>query len=257
MYLSETEFQRFDACSMRSFKEGECHITRLFNKSVLILMFSGILKFSEDGKDVSLGVGEYYIQRQGLYQEGRTPCDKPVYFYIHFDGAFSEKAGIPLRGRFSRETTLPYIRLLESRFPLRDKNSFALNGLFYNILGCLQQEKTLPRDADTANLMITYAAARCSHSDFSVRELAERFSYSENSVIRIFRDNFDITPYKYITRLRMERAKQQLLNSADSLTDIARKCGYEDYSVFYKMFIRETGCSPGRWREDNALSISK
>lgn len=49
-YLNDNAFARFEACSMRKFDEGECHITRVFKSSVLILMLGGILRFTEDRK---------------------------------------------------------------------------------------------------------------------------------------------------------------------------------------------------------------
>lgn len=50
--------------SFRYFEEGEKHTTRICKDDVLLLVFDGILAFTEDGVDVSVGAGEYYIQKK-------------------------------------------------------------------------------------------------------------------------------------------------------------------------------------------------
>ena len=49
--------------SLRFFKEGERHVSRICNDDVLLLVFDGILNFQEDGKSYSIKAGEYHIQK--------------------------------------------------------------------------------------------------------------------------------------------------------------------------------------------------
>ena len=179
-YLSDTSPLHFNACSMRRFFKGEKHITRVCEDSVLILMFDGILRFAEDGFDTELRAGEYYIQRGGLFQEGRLASDEPRYF-----------------------------------------------------VGEIQ----------------SFILARFRESSFSLREIAEKFNFSNEYIIKLFRSGFSKTPHRYITELRIEYAKQLMLSTERGLGDIAAECGYSDYSVFYKSFLQNTGKSPRDWRE--------
>ena len=73
--------------SLRFFKKEERHITRLCSCDVLLLVFDGIMRFSEDGVPVEVRAGEYYIQRKNLYQTGDAVSDYPKYLYVHFDAA--------------------------------------------------------------------------------------------------------------------------------------------------------------------------
>ena len=50
--------------SLRFFKKEEHHITRLCSCDVLVLVFSGVLRFSEDNVPIEVGAGEYYIQKR-------------------------------------------------------------------------------------------------------------------------------------------------------------------------------------------------
>lgn len=257
-YLSDNSFQHFVCCSMRSFFKGERHITRVCDNNVLILMFSGILRFTEDGSDIELYAGEYYIQRSGLYQEGRVASDEPAYFYIHFDGDFSEKSGLPIRGTFSANEVMNDIRCLENLYFSPRNNSFAKNGLLYDILGILAAERSYPDScADIVRKIESFIIAHFCESTFSLHAIAKKFNFSDDYIIKLFRSEFSKTPHRYITELRIEYAKQLMLSTERSLCDIALECGYSDYSVFYKSFFREVGKSPRNWRKDGYSSLAQ
>jgi AraC family transcriptional regulator len=53
---------------------------------------------------------------------------------------------------------------------------------------------------------------------------------------------------KRLTRLRMEHAKRLLCSTANSITDLAFQCGYENPSHFASAFRRWTGTSPSDYR---------
>ena len=248
-YLSSSEMQRFEYCQMRKFDIGEHHITRVFNISVLILMFDGILRFTEDGRDIELRRGEYYIQRQGLYQEGRYASDVPEYFYIHFNGSFTkDNTGVPIRGKFCIADVINEIKKLERTFFSSSENTFSLNGTFYNILGCLNSPLA---DSDIKTDVIKeiekYMWKHFTDNSFSLRDIKNKFCFSEDYIIKIFKTAFKKTPHRYITSLRIKYAQKLMLSSGLTLGNIAAECGYNDYSVFYKNFIHETGLSPQEW----------
>ena len=242
-YLSRPSIT-FEGCARRIFNKGERHITRTCDFSVLILMFGGVLRFYEDGKPISLSQGEYYIQKQGLFQEGREESDTPDYFYIHFKGSFTadeRKSGaLPVRGRFSASEVLPLIRRFERVYFSPVQNVYTLNGLFYGILGTLNQ-KPLPKDKTAlAEEMENYIFMHCCACDFSLNRLVKRFGYSADYLIRIFKERFKKTPHSYLKQLRIEHAKQLMLSTNRNIGVIAQDSGYADYSVFYKAFLQET-----------------
>ena len=86
--------------SFRKFLPGEKHINRICSEDVLVMVFDGVLRFYENGAAVEVGKGEYYVQRSGLVQEGRTASLQPQYYYIHFAGDFTPSSHmLPLRGK--------------------------------------------------------------------------------------------------------------------------------------------------------------
>lgn len=61
------------------------------------------------------------------------------------------------------------------------------------------------------------------------------------------------TPHRYITRVRLERARA-LLSRRRSVADVALDCGFESVGSFTTLFARRYGCPPGRFRKNEEES---
>ena len=83
----------------------------------------------------------------------------------------------------------------------------------------------------------------------TVGELARQLYVSENYLILSFKREYGITPYKYITRLRLDKAVELLRNTTRSEYEIAASVGFSDFSVFYKSFYSKFGYSPSLVRK--------
>lgn len=59
-----------------------------------------------------------------------------------------------------------------------------------------------------------------------------------------------MTMTTYIEAVRMEKAKQLLLNRELSITEVAAYTGYSDPNYFSKVFRKYTSMSPRRYREE-------
>ena len=84
---------------------------------------------------------------------------------------------------------------------------------------------------------------------FSLQEIASKCGYNKNHVIRIFKKETGKTPYAYITDIKINKAKQLLLGSDASLSQISTECGFGDYINLYKAFVKSEGCPPLVWKK--------
>lgn len=55
--------------------------------------------------------------------------------------------------------------------------------------------------------------------------------------------------FEYLTRLRMQRAQELLMDTALPIYEIAGKVGYESDLAFKKTFKRYAGTTPTRYRK--------
>ena len=104
--LNMSVVPKYEYSSFRTFFKDEHHISRICNENVLLIVFSGVLRFEEDGKEVEIGAGEFYIQKAGLVQTGIRKSDLPRYYYIHFTSAEFCDEGLSLKGIAKRKGVL-------------------------------------------------------------------------------------------------------------------------------------------------------
>jgi AraC-like DNA-binding protein len=83
----------------------------------------------------------------------------------------------------------------------------------------------------------------------SLQQVAREAGLSRFHFLRLFKQAYGRTPFKHLTRLRMEEAKQRLVRGDESVTEIAYACGYEDAAHFAAAFRREIGVSPRMYRQ--------
>ncbi|NLS18860.1 helix-turn-helix transcriptional regulator [Rhizobium sp. P40RR-XXII] len=87
--------------------------------------------------------------------------------------------------------------------------------------------------------------------ELSVAEVASVAGLSPNHFTQEFRKATGTTPYQWLMKMRVDRAKDLLPSPTLSLKDIADECGFTDQSHFTKVFARETGSTPAVWRTAN------
>lgn len=230
--------------SLRYFYEGEHHVFRRCDEDVLLLVFEGVLRFSEDGIPYELHPCEYFIQRHGTRHGGELPSDSPKYLYVHFRADWGEGEGVlPRRGRFEYALLKPMLEELDSL--AHEKAPYLLQAAgFYGILSALYRPKT----ADTAvAAMADYIKEHCG-GKITLEMLCEEFHFSKNHIINLFKREFSLTPVAYINRVRLLNAERRMEVTSDSLETIAYQCGFQNYSHFYKRFLAKNDCSPEQWR---------
>lgn len=87
----------------------------------------------------------------------------------------------------------------------------------------------------------------------SLDEIADTAILSKFYFSRVFRSVTGTSPGRFLTAIRLYRAKNLLLETSLTVTDIAYKVGYNSLGTFTTRFTRSVGASPTRFR---ALSHS-
>ncbi len=91
-------------------------------------------------------------------------------------------------------------------------------------------------------------------SRLSLQETADRVYLSPAYFSRLFKMETGINFCEYLTLVRIEKAKYQLLTTQVSLKDLADQLGFDGQSYFAKVFKKTTGLTPGRFRESSGRS---
>jgi AraC family transcriptional regulator len=95
-----------------------------------------------------------------------------------------------------------------------------------------------------------FLVAHCA-DDLSLVDVARACGLSRGHFTRAFRVATGLTPHQWLQRYRIDKAKDQLLNRALAIADIAVECGFADQSHLTRVFSRLVGDSPAAWRRRN------
>lgn len=83
----------------------------------------------------------------------------------------------------------------------------------------------------------------------SLQELSDEMNVSKVYLCRVFKKYMNTTPMDYFTHLRLERAKELLLQFPDMpLREISERVGFSNLYYFSKVFKRITGSTPSEFR---------
>jgi AraC family transcriptional regulator len=86
------------------------------------------------------------------------------------------------------------------------------------------------------------------HEDIMLDQLAAEVHISKYHLLRRFTTTTGLTPYRYLTGLRLAKAARMLLTTASSVLEIGQACGYRSSSRFAATFRRRYGMAPAEYR---------
>lgn len=86
--------------------------------------------------------------------------------------------------------------------------------------------------------------------NYSVLELSEKFKLSSKKFHQVIRKATGLTPKQYITKLKIDKAYNEIILTTKDLQQIASDIGIEDYNYFIKLFKRTKGNTPKYFRKE-------
>ena len=93
--------------------------------------------------------------------------------------------------------------------------------------------------------------------NISLDEMAKQLHVSKYYISRLFSDKIKISLNNYINMLRVNDAKERLVKTADSVTEIGIQVGYNTIRSFNRAFLAQTGIQPREYRNRYGKQLSK
>jgi AraC-like DNA-binding protein len=88
----------------------------------------------------------------------------------------------------------------------------------------------------------------CADEELTLADLSLEADLSPWHLLREFRQAFGETPHAFLTRVRLERARDLLTISTRSVTEICFEVGFNSLGSFSTLFRRQVGLSPAEYR---------
>ncbi|WP_443937700.1 AraC family transcriptional regulator [Pedobacter sp. MW01-1-1] len=91
------------------------------------------------------------------------------------------------------------------------------------------------------------------HTRITVKEFANRHQLSESHFTALFTKSTGIPPLNYFTQLKIQKSCQLIFNTNTKIKDIAYNLGYSDAYYFSRLFKKQIGVSPEKYRSNQEI----
>lgn len=121
---------------------------------------------------------------------------------------------------------------------------------FLSLCGAIGRMRA-EQKTDVGRHLVEYLEEHFGDSQLGVVSMAEVFGFSETYFSQFFRETTGESFSNSLERIRMDHAKQYLLEGILDVEAIAAKCGYTNAGSFRRAFKRVHGVSPSVWKQEN------
>lgn len=83
--------------------------------------------------------------------------------------------------------------------------------------------------------------------------ICENLNISKYYLCQKFKNTVGMTVFEYIEFSRISLAKDLLIKTDFSISDISQKAGFESFAYFSKVFRKFENCTPSQYRKQNAI----
>lgn len=160
-----------------------------------------------------------------------------------------------------------YILKLESGDPANEIDEFDVQSILESSLGMddlknnvLQKllliSGNMKRYSDVINNTIHYIIEFVEKNypkDLCLNLVANSVSMNPNYFCSLFKNKMGISFTNYLQKIRIEKAKNFLLDPNFKVYDVSEKVGFHDEKYFYKVFKKLTGLTPNEFRNQSAF----
>lgn len=117
----------------------------------------------------------------------------------------------------------------------------------HELLWQMKQQGVTPVQPDLLAQVLRYMEEHY-REQLTLDILAERFDCSVSFLSKLFKSRLQAGPIRVLTRIRMDKAAQDLLHTELSLQEIAERAGYPDAHTFSRNFKKHFGLPPVQFK---------
>ncbi|MDQ0208755.1 AraC family transcriptional regulator [Alkalicoccobacillus murimartini] len=261
------------------------HPTRNLDSYVLLIGIHGKMSIEQQGQPFDIVPGSTMLLKKDEDHRGLLFSDAPLsYYWFHFyledkyaeylshtqmneqmvsmiqepsSQTFSNHIYIPT---FSKPTKIERLNILFNQ--LLDISqagthtylaaSYLMTSLLIElsnqtIESYTYEQKRHPSDHDLSHI-IEWIRVHADQTQ-SVHAISDQFNYHPNYLSRQFKSQIGMSLQKYITLVKVTKAKDLLSRTRKSIRDISLSIGIEDEKYFMRLFKKSEGITPSEFRK--------
>lgn len=122
----------------------------------------------------------------------------------------------------------------------------------FQILLLLQDSPVVKQDASEQTHSLIHAIIEYTQKNYStitsLNDVADALYISKYHICHLFSKHLDLPFNEYLTKERLKNAEEKLINTNQSVTEIAESCGFHTATYFCSVFKKQFGISPLKYR---------
>ena len=123
---------------------------------------------------------------------------------------------------------------------------YKLSALFYSILEEIEIQTKQNEASPKLQEALDFIQKNFSLPEINIETVAEHIGVSTVYLRRLFNKNLNITPIKYLNKLRIEYATELLKTGYYSIEEVATLSGFNDAKYFSLLYKKSVGCPPSK-----------
>ena len=220
-----------------------------------------------DGNHVVLETGQALLLNCRTAQSYCTAPGQSCWhhYWVHLDGAgVAAMEPLLLPDKKLTPVQLTGVRMQElfelvlEQMELGTVDSMVQTGLALHEMLALCAQSLFAQAEMTTNRQLILQAAETLRKNYrqelSLADLLSSAHMSKSYFLRLFRRYMGTTPYNYLVNFRITQAKELLVLTDHSISEIAQEAGFGDASNFSTRFAKATGQSPMQYRKSTLKS---
>jgi two-component system response regulator YesN len=154
-----------------------------------------------------------------------------------------------------REHSVPQLSESMKQFTAIDELEARLYDVLSDFSGKLNARRELSPHFQHAGLIKAYIEAHYADPNLSLNQISEHFQLSASHFSLIFKEVLGEKFVDYLTRIRVEHAKEQLTSSDMPIQEVALQVGYVHSISFIRVFKKHAGMTPGDYRKRQGAGV--
>jgi AraC-like DNA-binding protein len=134
--------------------------------------------------------------------------------------------------------------------------SLAAADRLQELLGTARAEDRAPAFSPILRRLVKEHLDRTLHAPVDADAVAALTGLARTQFSLAFRQSFGSSLHQYVVDLRIGRAKQHLLSTEASLTELAYQLGFASHAHFSTVFKNRVGVTPSQFRQDQVKGLS-